>query len=163
MRFFTRKSNPYDIAARTALKQFETTFQRDRRLAGRAASPDKPMKPYAGKIDVTRGLNKNMFKFFPVVSARQLQAWCIGDEDELYSLLSPEAGFVTHIGPRKRSGLGEVVDFKIEPDEAAHDLWSRRVLPWPHEGAVSMRLAARPPYWAAENEAMNYIHPSLFT
>lgn len=162
MRFWTRKTDPYDIANRTELGQFESLAERDRRLAGKVIKPKKPLKPYAGKVDLERGMTKNMYKFFPVNSIRQVQAWCIGDPDELHALLAPESGYLTHIGPRKRSGHGAIDAFEIVEDDSARELWAQRVLPWPHEGAVEMNLASRPPYWAAENRGVCYVQPSVF-
>lgn len=165
MRFWTRKTDPYDIAMRTGAGQFETTKQREKRMAGQPSSPAKPikpMKPFAIKIDQQRGLYLNMYKFYPVKTVSHVRAWCIGDPDELESLLHPEMGYLTHIGPRKRSGHGCVKSFEMVEDERAESLWQQRVLPWPHDGAVPMSLAVRPPYWAPENRCESFAKPSLF-
>lgn len=162
MRFWTRRTDSYDIARRTGLNQFETMTQRGRRLAGEPEKPPKVLKPYAMKIDTARGIDKNMYKFYPTKTLSQVQAWCIGDLNELHDLLAPEAGYITHIGPRKRSGHGQVCSFEIIEDEQALIHWSKRVLPWPHEGAVEMSLATCPPYWAPENRRTSFIDPAIF-
>jgi CRISPR type IV-associated protein Csf3 len=92
----------------------------------------------------------------------QVQAWCVGDPDELWALLDPNAGFVTSIGPRKRSGHGSISTFDIVEDDAALNSWGQRALPWEHDGAISMDIAVHPPYWAPEHRKTNFINPALF-
>ena len=162
MRFWTRRTDSYDIARRTGLNQFETMTQRGRRLAGEPEKPPKALKPYAMKIDTVRGIDKNMYKFYPTKTLSQVQAWCIGNLSELHDLLAPEAGYITHIGPRKRSGHGQVCSFEIIEDEQALTHWSNRVLPSPHDGAVEMSLATQPPYWAPENRRASFVNPAIF-
>lgn len=149
MRYWTRKSDPYDYAARFEAKQLDvkTKF---------------PLKPYGIKFDTARGTFKQMFKFFPVRSVSELSAWCIGDVDRLTELLSPEAGFITYLGPKSRMGFGRIVDFNIEFDADAKDKWLSRVLPWPHYGCVPVEAATKMPYWEPLNRGPAWVNPDLY-
>ncbi|WP_420213420.1 type IV CRISPR-associated protein Csf3 (plasmid) [Burkholderia aenigmatica] len=148
MRFWTRKTDAYDMARRIESGQIEGRYR-------------FPLKPYAYKVDTVRGLFKQQFKFFPVRQVARLQAWCIGDEDRLLDLLAPESGYVTHLGGKGRMGYGRIASFHIERDSDASERWKRRVLPWPHDGAELVRMATRPPYWAIETRADAYVCPDL--
>ena len=149
MRFWTRKTDAMDYAERVAGGGIEGKFR-------------FPLKPYAYKIDTQRGIFKQLFKFFPVRQVDKVVAWCIGDLDRLEEILAPEAGYITHLGSKTRMGFGRITSFSIQVDEAAHANWERRVLPWPHEGAVAMRISAHPPYWAQDNQREAFASPDLF-
>ena len=149
MRFWTRKSDVYDYANRLEAGQLDvkTKF---------------PLKPYGIKFDTQRGTFKQMFKFFPVRSVKQLQAWCVGDEDRIAELLAPEAGFITYLGQKSRMGFGRITDFEIVPDDAAADKWKSRVMPWPEQDCVEVEAATKMPYWQAANRTRAWINPSLY-
>lgn len=149
MRFWTRKTDPYEIADRYEAGQLETAVK-------------FPLKPYALAIDASRGTFKQQFKHYPVKHIAAVQAWCIGDIDALQSLLDPAwGGHLRHIGARGRSGHGRIRAFEIVEDESAVDRWQERVLPWPHEGAVQTLLATQPPYWDVANRVTAYLRPEL--
>ncbi|WP_258570045.1 type IV CRISPR-associated protein Csf3 [Burkholderia sp. MBR-1] len=150
MRFWTRKTDAYDMAHRIEAGQIEGRYR-------------FPLKPYAYKVDTVRGLFKQQFKFFPVRQIEQVQAWCVGDEDRLLDLLAPETGYVTHLGSKGRMGYGRIGTLHIEQDPTAGERWKRRVLPWPHDGAELVQMATRPPYWAIENRVAAYVVPELLT
>ena len=150
MRFWTRRSDPYDYAVRLKAGQLDvkTKF---------------PLKPYGIRFDTARGTFKQMFKFFPVRSVSELLAWCVGDMDRLTELLSPEAGFITYLGPKTRMGFGRIVDFTIEVDARAHAKWLNRVLPWPEKGCVSVEAAIKMPYWELSNRGPAWVNPDLYS
>ena len=117
---------------------------------------------FTGNIDTARGLLKNQFDFYPVVSISALSAWCIGDIDELEALLPPESGLLTHIGKRARIGHGRIRSIRIEHAEEATDKWRLRVLPWQESpNYLPIQAAFRPPYWAAENRGMAFVPTEL--
>ena len=149
MRFWTRKSDAYDYADRLEAGQLDvkTKF---------------PLKPYGIKFDTVRGTFKQMFKFFPVRSVTRLQAWCIGDEDRLAELLSPEAGYLTYLGGKARMGHGRITSFDMAHDPVAADKWSNRVLPWSEPSCVEVQAATQMPYWDAANRTRAWINPSLY-
>lgn len=153
MRLWTRKVNIYEIADLVA----EGTL-----CLGKRAYDGGVLKPMAGRIDTVRGAYKQWFKYIPTRTVKALHAYCLGDEERLWELLSPEAGYITHLGPRTRMGLGQVTGFTITSDEAAGERWQMRVMPWPIEGAVKAHLAVSPPYWAPENRAPAWVHPAVF-
>lgn len=148
MRYWTRKTDTDDYSARVAAGQIEGRFK-------------FPLKAFAYKIDTQRGLFKQQFKFFPVKQVHTVTAWCIGDEELLGNLLDPNAGLVTHLGGKARMGMGKIASFEIVHDEEAHHRWTRRVLPWPHEESVPVRMAVRPPYWDIANISDAYVNPSI--
>lgn len=149
MRFWTRKTDTYDYATRLEAGQFDvkTKF---------------PLKPYSIKVDTQRGTFKQMFKFFPVKSVTQLQAWCIGDEDILTELLSPESGFITYLGSKTRMGYGRITQFEIVDDETAATNWKDRVMPWAETGYVEVEAAAKMPYWEPRNRTTAWVNPRIF-
>lgn len=151
MRFWTRRTDPYDYADRFAQGDLSMRTKPDR------------LKPYALKIDTSRGLLKNCFKFYPVKHVSALQAWCVGDAEEIAELLDPDAGSpLAWIGARGRSGLGRIKSFSMQEDSTATEMWCQRSMPWPYEGAVQMELAIKPPYWDRSNVRQGWINPALF-
>jgi CRISPR type IV-associated protein Csf3 len=154
VRMWTRKTNPYDYASRVADGSLEVGVRTQNAL--------KREELYVGTIDTVRGLLKNQFEFYPLVEMRSLEAWCVGDIDEIESLLAPEAGLITHIGKRGRAGHGRVSSVEVEVCDEANDLWKLRILPWQESKDYEPVLAAvRPPYWANENRIMGYYPISL--
>lgn len=149
MRFWTRKSDPYDYAVRLEAGQLDvkTKF---------------PLKPYRMQFDTARGTFKQMFKFFPVRSVTELSAWCVGDLNRLSELLAPEAGYITYLGPKSRMGFGRIVQFDIEVDESAEAKWMSRVLPWPEDGCVPVEAATTMPYWEPLNRGPAWVNPDLY-
>lgn len=149
MRFWTRRSDPYDYANRMKAGQIDvkTKF---------------PLKPYGIKFDTVRGTFKQMFKFFAVRQVSDLQAWCVGDMDRIAELLAPEAGYITYLGAKSRMGYGRIIDFSIEIDEQASEKWMSRVLPWPAPDCIEVEAAVAPPYWDAKNRTTAWINPDLY-
>lgn len=146
MRMWTRKTDVYDYAHRVEAQQINVRFQ---------------SKPYEARINTNSGLMKNCFQFIPARTIRKFTAYCIGDPDRLLELLSPESGYINHLGARGRSGFGRIKCFEIVEDEAASIHWSQRILPWPQDGFEPIYAANKPPYWAAENKVMSYIPAHL--
>jgi CRISPR type IV-associated protein Csf3 len=149
MRFWTRKTDQYDYAVRMEAQQFDVKTK-------------WPLKPYGIKIDTLRGTFKQMFKFFPVKSVNQLQAWCVGDEDVLAELLSPESGYLTYLGSKTRMGMGRISQFDIVDDASAILNWKNRVMPWAEPGYVEVEAAAKMPYWAPGNRTTAWVNPEIF-
>lgn len=149
MRFWTRKSDPYDYANRLESGQLDvkTKF---------------PLKAYGVKFDTQRGTFKQMFKFFPVRSVKELQAWCVGDEDRIAELLSPESGFITYLGQKTRMGYGRITRFDIAHDEDALEKWKGRVLPWPEQDCIEVEAATKMPYWDVSNRTRAWVNPALY-
>lgn len=149
MRMWTRKSDPYEYAARIE--------------AGHLSSRTRfPLKPYALKFDTQRGTFKQMFKFFAVRHVRTVQAWCVGDMDRLTELLAPEAGLITYLGAKTRMGYGRVLEFDIAYDEMANECWTKRILPWSTPNSVQIEAASSLPYWEIKNRGVAYVDPALF-
>jgi CRISPR type IV-associated protein Csf3 len=149
MRFWTCKSDPYDYAKRLEAGQLDVTTK-------------FPLKPYGIVFDQQRGTFKQMFKWTPVRSVKQVLAWCIGDLDRIAELLAPESGFISYLGARTRMGYGRITDFNIEIDESANDSWKSRVLPWEEAGCIEVEAATEPPYWELNNRTRAWINPSIY-
>lgn len=101
-------------------------------------------------IDTIRGIAKNAQLFITIEHTQGLRAWCIGDRDEIESLLAD----VTAVGVKNRMGFGALLPFedgafwRVQPCDDAHLHWMRRNSPtqliaesYPAFGAW------RPPYW----------------
>lgn len=154
VRMWTRKTDTEDFAKRAASGQLE--------IGVRTQNALKAHKLYAGTIDTARGLLKNMFEFYPVEQIHRLTAWCVGDINEIESLLAPEAGWITHIGKRTRVGHGRVKAVTVEEHDEAMEKWKLRVLPWAEPGYEPIQAALRPPYWAVENRGLGYCPDVVF-
>jgi len=162
MRLWTRKVDPVSITNEVrqgSVELGDRAYLQENHGAERSRAT---LKPYAGKIDTVRGELKQYYKFVPTRNVSALTAWCVGDEDALTHLLDPHTGYITHIGPRIRLGLGRVLSFSIVPDESAATRWQLRASPWAYDNAVEMPLAVHPPYWAPENQVKAWIDPALF-
>ena len=155
MRIWTRKINADAVA--------EAVRGGVVRLGSRLYDTRHPprLKPFAYKVDTSRGIMKGSFKYVPVQVPESVVAHCVGDETRLRELLHPDSGHVTYLG-RGRQGLGRVLDFRIDRDEEAVERWKERVLPWAEAGCVEMRLAARPPYWDVSNVQRAWVNPDIF-
>lgn len=149
MRLWTRKTDEMDYARRMERQQIDVRLK-------------FPLKRFAGKIDTSRGIFKEHFKFFQVRQVHRVQAWCVGDAEALGELLDPAAGLVTALGAKVRMGFGRVLTFEMHEDEEGLVQWRRRVLPWPEAGSVPVRMAVRPPYWHGDNVRDAFAMPELF-
>lgn len=154
VRMWTRKTDPDDFTRRV--------IDNNVLIGERTKNALTQGKPYAGTIYTDRGLQKNMFEFYPLEEIRKLEAWCVGDIDLLENLLAPESGWITHVGKRTRVGHGRVRTIQIEEDEEALKKWKLRVIPWPEAGYEPIQAGLRPPYWAVENRGQGYCPDSLF-
>lgn len=149
LRFWTRPSDPYDYAQRLQGGEFTTKTK-------------FPLKPYSLVFDQQRGLFKNMFKFYPVRDIKTVHAWCVGDEDRILELLSPEAGYVTYLGAKSRMGHGRIISFEMTDAENEEvGFWAKRVLPWQEVGAVSLMAAVHPPYWNPQARQVAWADPTI--
>lgn len=145
LRMWTRKTDPYDIAARIE--------------GGDIATRTKfPLKPFALKVDTVRGKLKNHFQRYPVREVKTLVAWCVGDAQAIHDLLDAH---IFHIGHKRRIGHGKVKSIRVIPDPAAETKWRLRVLPWTALGYEPLQAAFRPPYWAIENRQTAYCPPEI--
>lgn len=78
----------------------------------------------------------------------EVNAWCIGDPDQVKLLLSR----ITSLGKLSRNNFGAIRDFSVIDDPAAEQLWQIRTLPLALDNPVlpgyarAMRVSA-PPYW----------------
>jgi CRISPR type IV-associated protein Csf3 len=155
MRYWTRKSDADDIAHR---------YEQGQIMMGKRVVPGlpPPLKPFALPVDQSRGLFKQMFKYYPIKVLTTVEAFCIGDRDRIEELLTPENGFVLSLGARGRIGHGLIGSFAITEDSAATERWQERVLPWQVPGTVPMQLAVRPPYWDVANQRNAFVRPDLF-
>jgi CRISPR type IV-associated protein Csf3 len=154
MRMWTRKTDAFDYAERVYTGS-----------VGGARKIKLPLNRFAMKIDTVRGVLKNAFQFYPVREVEKLIGYCVVDTEneaeQLIDLLDPDAGFVTHIGSRKRVGHGRVTSLEVEEDQTAMELWKMRLLPWEEDGYSAMQAAVKPPYWAAENRTIAYCPPEI--
>ena len=170
MRRWTRKTViPHDYATRLADGVIErgrkpTGLVAEAKVKNSAALRDKNGEPklYAQKIDVVRGDMYNNLEAYPVRYAKKAIAYCIGDADKLEMLLNPEMGFLTAIGKRVRLGHGKISGFHIIEDDAALELWGRRILPWEKEGYLGIEANVIPPYWDAKGRVTAWAHPDVF-
>lgn len=128
--------------------------------------PGSTLEPYQLKIDTARGVYRNLLGFYPTQRAFDsglltLQAWCIGYRDLIDELLNDDRR-PTHLGARRRAGLGRITSVAVEPDSSATEQWTLRVKPWPlRADDVAIQAACNPPYWAAENRMSAFIPTGL--
>lgn len=143
MRMLTRKSDVCEIARLTG----------DGVIVARGFDRERPA-PYALALDTARGLLKNTLITYPLKSVAAIEAWCIGEQDVIETLLSSHVDF---FGAKRRLGHGRVRQIVVTPDERASRLWRLRPLPEelvacePEAPACIERarvmMPLRSPYW----------------
>ena len=109
------------------------------------------LKARRTSTQVTAGHEKNYFIYQPIRWASHIDAWCVGDQEELSHLLNS----LRSIGRDRKNGFGAVKGVTVSRSEEAEQKWRWRVMP---EGAVDQRDPAVsyvpgfetvcPPYWA---------------
>ena len=110
------------------------------------------------KVNTKSGPYRSHQEFYPVAVVRQIKAWCYGDRDGIEDLL----GLITHIGPYRRTGLGEVRGFRVEQcAEEVADRWVRRFMPWAMDGYARIYAACEAPYWEPKNRREAWCPPDL--
>jgi len=128
--------------------------------------PDDPRnKPenlplHGAKIDVVRGVYRNMLGFYGVTEADRYQAFCVGDREEIESLLA--SGHVNHLGPRRGTGYGAIAAWRVIPDESALERCYDRVRHiqlTPDDQPVVSPI--RPPYWDKSAARTAYCPPAI--
>jgi hypothetical protein len=132
---------------------------RDRVTAIRKADPWgtflKQGKVFTGggkKMQVGSGPHKAYQFFYSSIQAPKAVAWCIGNREEIESLLSE----IRSIGPLSRTLAGEIAAFRVVPDKSAVDWWKVRHLCAEHASKIhDLDLGMyhlgvggiMPPYW----------------
>jgi CRISPR type IV-associated protein Csf3 len=120
----------------------ERTAWWNKRFDARHAEEYVDFQGRRGKINASAGRYKAYR--MPVVTylVPQLTWYCVGDEDEIRSLLAN----ITHIGKKRSQGKGRVREWRVTPSD--EDLSHLRPIPDPdgHDWQ-----AVRPPYWEHRN------------
>lgn len=109
----------------------------------------------ANSVNLGSGPLRNYDYRFAVRWVNQIEAWCVGDENEVRELLTD---WVPGLGLRCRNGWGSVVSVAVEKLADEKDCnWRWRNLPVsddesPADGDMVRRVgAANPPYWKKSN------------
>jgi hypothetical protein len=91
---------------------------------------DRAMGRWAAdrKHHVATGPLKARDGVVPAVVTREIVWWALGLPNPVRETLQP----VTHLGRHTRHGHGQILSWAVQVDEAARDLWQRRVFPDPH-------------------------------
>jgi CRISPR type IV-associated protein Csf3 len=103
----------------------------------------------ATSVDFDRGLTKVTRKRMSVRQAVKASAWCIGDQDNVATLLND----LQALGAHRHHGLGIVRSVSVERDTAALKMAWWRPLPAAHAkdpfAGLRFRASGRasPPYW----------------
>jgi len=108
-------------------------------------------------LSVFRGKYKNWLYPHTFRQATEATAWCIGDKDEITSLLSK----ITHIGSKRRLGMGQVISIDVEEDKEANMMWEHRVLPWKKDGYFEVQSNIHAPYWKKPFRNNSWISPRV--
>lgn len=118
------------------------------------------LEPHGGKIDVARGVHRNMLGYYGVTSTDRLSAYCIGDSERIIDLLN--TGYVTHLGPRRRAGYGEIyrVDV-VEDNEALVRCFDRNRHIKMSESDIQVVRPIRAPYWDKQYNRPAYVPVSI--
>jgi len=102
---------------------------------------------HSKKLDLTRGTQRNLLGYFSTTSLKKMVAYCVADKEFLEEYLV-ESGWITHLGSRRRQGLGLLSNIEIEPDKNALELWKNRIKPFSlHELDTPIYANCSPPYW----------------
>lgn len=149
IRQWTRRTDTADYSSRYASGQVYSGNKNPPQtiLAAQEKALGKLTRAGALKIDILRGDFKNHQQFFEVERSPRAVAYCVGDLDEISSLLSLDAGFITSLGKRGTRGFGKISRTIISIDDAAVTHWKDRVLPWEEDGFAPLAATVRPPYF----------------
>lgn len=123
---------------------------------------DGTPKLFSQKIVSSSGPLKNELQMYPVMTVSKATAWCMGDPDELEMLLNPDMGYLTYFGKRSKNGHGRIKSVTITEDEAAHENWQLRILPWEKDGYHMLEANVRPPYWDVTERKIAWASPAIF-
>lgn len=114
---------------------------------GRYKGEPMPPMSFKNKVDTTRGHQRNLLGYFNTTSVRKLIAYCVADGDFLEEYLI-DSGWITHIGGRRRQGLGQLSHIDIEEDDSGFDMWQQRIKPFSlADDDTPIMATCRPPYW----------------
>lgn len=143
--YFTQRIDQEGLAKQAA----------DKRVSiGRKKFQD--LKSNEGTIDVARGVHRNMLGFYGVSDSDQFHAYCVGDASQIADLLS--SGYLTHFGPRRRSGYGEILRFEINEDtEAQTKCFNRNRHIKMTDSDVPVMRPIRAPYWNRHYQRPGFI------
>jgi CRISPR type IV-associated protein Csf3 len=98
-----------------------------------------------GNLDFNRGHQRNALNFYAATDTASLTGYCIGDKEAIIDLLT--SGYITHIGKRRREGMGFITGIELDDDDDASVRWKIRVRPFKEDGDVVVASPLRPPYW----------------
>lgn len=110
--------------------------------------------------DTSRGFTKAGLYSCSLLVVNQAIAYCVGNREEIASLLSRLHG----LGKRTRAGAGDILGIDVEPDEDAIEYSFQRNLPWPEaEDYVVVEGNVMAPYWdkTTFNSVYRPISPSF--
>jgi CRISPR type IV-associated protein Csf3 len=116
---------------------------------------------HSNKLDTTRGAQRNLLGYFNTTNVKALVAYCVGDKDELQEYLV-DSGWITHIGARRRQGLGMLSHIEIEEDVLANEMWQWRVKPFKTlDNDTQVIATCKPPYWMKVNSQLAFMPSEL--
>lgn len=151
--FFTQRQDPAKMAALIVNGKVQYN-----RYKGEALPP----LSHKMKLDLTRGAQRNLLGYYSITNVPTMTAYCVADRDFVEEYLI-DSGWITHIGGRRRQGLGRLARVDIETCDAAQTLWQNRVKPFAlHEDDTPIIATCRPPYWEKANQQPAFI-PALLT
>jgi len=118
------------------------------------------LKPHEGTIDVARGPHRNMLGFYRTTTVDAVEAYCIGDQEEIAELL--HSGFITHFGSRRRAGYGEISNIEIVVDETAEKhVFNRNRHIQLAADDIPVDRPIRAPYWDGKQSRLCYVPATL--
>lgn len=114
------------------------------------------LDPHGGKIDVVRGVHRNMLGFYGVTGTDCLSAFCIGDAESIIDLFN--TGYVTHLGPRRRSGYGEIRAIEVvEDNDAIVRCYDRNRHIKMSDSDIPAVRPMRAPYWDNQHQRSVFV------
>lgn len=119
------------------------------------AQSDGVLPTRRGSINLESGQERNFFYQSPHRWASRIEAWCVGDQVEISSLLRT----ATSVGAKRQNGFGRVGHIEVVNDVGALEEWTARPMPHSYQphNAVDYESAShplRPPYWDRTNRKL---------
>ncbi|HVT36008.1 MAG TPA: hypothetical protein VHE37_10500 [Nevskiaceae bacterium] len=140
--------------------------ERFNRFATRRVDQDRLVRDIASgavggrgdALNFNSGPFRNYLMTIPVIYARSATAWCIGDADEIRTMLLE----LPSIGRLGRNGYGAIGgEPVVEHDELAHRLWESRILPYEVADADEVFATVRYPYFDKTKQKKAWIPRTL--
>lgn len=104
-------------------------------------------------ISASSGVNKQYYLLCNYQWLKHAQGWCLGNLEQLQMAFE----YLTYIGKYAKNGFGRIRAVRVEIDDAAHERWQWRHMPYSFQGNGHIEYTLkqgqlRPSYWKKRDQ-----------